>query len=131
MHLNAHYRATLVDPRVAGDEVAAVHAPTDPSRDSPLFTPDSGQAWMRLDVSRSCDLSGGGGLTLAGVGTLSASRSWRRRERGVSPRAGRAPPGLFVCSAGGAAKPPLRLLLWPRGGGEASTAAASQPEPPF
>ena len=40
-----------VDPRVPGDEVAAVHAPTDPSRDSPLFTPDSGQAWVRLALA--------------------------------------------------------------------------------
>jgi MFS family permease len=51
MHLHAHYRAMLVDPRAAGDEVAAVHAPTDPSRDSPLFTPDSGEAWMRLALA--------------------------------------------------------------------------------
>jgi MFS family permease len=51
MHLHAHYRAMPVDPKAAGDEVAAVHAPTDPSRDSPLFTPDSGQAWMRLALA--------------------------------------------------------------------------------
>jgi MFS family permease len=40
-----------VDPRAAGEEVAAVHAPTDPSRYSPLFTPDSGQAWVRLALA--------------------------------------------------------------------------------
>ncbi|HEY3030408.1 MAG TPA: MFS transporter [Bradyrhizobium sp.] len=41
-----------VDPRAGGEEVAAVHAPTDdPSRDSPLFTPDSGQAWVRLALA--------------------------------------------------------------------------------
>ncbi len=40
-----------VDPRAAGDEVAAVHAPSDSSRDSPLFTPDSGQAWVRLALA--------------------------------------------------------------------------------
>src|SRR6266851_2317405 len=50
-HLHAHYRAMPVDPRAAGDEVAAVHAPSDSSRDSPLFTPDSGQAWVRLALA--------------------------------------------------------------------------------
>jgi MFS family permease len=50
-HLHAHYRAVPVDPRAAGDEVAAVHAPSDSSRDSPLFTPDSGQAWVRLALA--------------------------------------------------------------------------------
>jgi MFS family permease len=50
-HLHAHYRAMPVDPRAAGEEVAAVHAPSDPSRDSPLFTPDSGQAWVRLALA--------------------------------------------------------------------------------
>jgi MFS family permease len=40
-----------VDPGALGDEVAAVHAPTDSSRDSPLFTPDSGQAWVRLALA--------------------------------------------------------------------------------
>src|SRR5256885_15572709 len=40
-----------VDPRAPRDEVAAVHAPSDPSRDSPLFTPDSGQAWVRLALA--------------------------------------------------------------------------------
>src|SRR5439155_21257917 len=50
-HLHAHYRAMPVDPRAPRDEVAAVHAPSDPSRDSPLFTPDSGQAWVRLALA--------------------------------------------------------------------------------
>jgi MFS family permease len=40
-----------VDPRAPGEEVAAVHAPADSSRDSPLFTPDSGQAWVRLALA--------------------------------------------------------------------------------
>jgi MFS family permease len=40
-----------VDPKAPGEEVAAVHAPADPSRDSPLFTPDSGQAWVRLALA--------------------------------------------------------------------------------
>jgi MFS family permease len=40
-----------VDPRAPGEEVAAVHAPADSSRDSPLFTPDSGQAWARLALA--------------------------------------------------------------------------------
>jgi len=40
-----------VDPRAPGEEVAAVHAPSDSSRDSPLFTPDSGQAWVRLALA--------------------------------------------------------------------------------
>src|SRR6202165_2993016 len=38
----------LLDPNARGDEVADVHAPSDSSRDSPVFTPDSGQAWVRL-----------------------------------------------------------------------------------
>jgi MFS family permease len=41
----------LLDPRPAGDEVADVHAPSDSSKDSPLFTPDSGQAWVRLALA--------------------------------------------------------------------------------
>jgi MFS family permease len=40
-----------VDPKAPGDKVAAVHAPTDSSRNSPLFTPDSGQAWVRLALA--------------------------------------------------------------------------------
>src|SRR4030088_322260 len=38
----------LLDPEAAGDEVAPVHAPVDSSKDSPLFVPDSSQAWVRL-----------------------------------------------------------------------------------
>ncbi len=41
----------LLDPEAAGDEVAAVLAPSDSSTDSPLFTPDSGQAWVRLALA--------------------------------------------------------------------------------
>src|SRR5258706_10667385 len=41
----------LLPPKAAGDEVAAVPAPADSSRDSPLFTPDSGQAWVRLALA--------------------------------------------------------------------------------
>src|SRR6478609_4594846 len=48
LHLHAQYRAMPVDPSAPGEEVADVHAPADSSRDSPLFTPDSGQAWVRL-----------------------------------------------------------------------------------
>src|SRR5580698_3831026 len=40
-----------VDPGAVGDEVAAVHAPTDSSKDSPLFIPDSRQAWVRLALA--------------------------------------------------------------------------------
>jgi MFS family permease len=54
--LHAQYRAMLVDPDAVGDEVAAVHAPSDSSKGlsskgSPLFTPDSGQAWVRLALA--------------------------------------------------------------------------------
>jgi MFS family permease len=41
----------LLDPDARGDEVADVHAPSDSSRDSPVFTPDSGQAWVRLALA--------------------------------------------------------------------------------
>jgi MFS family permease len=37
----------LLDRGAAGGEVAAVHAPSD-TRESAAFTPDSGQAWVRL-----------------------------------------------------------------------------------
>ncbi len=40
----------LLDPGARREEVAAVHAPSDP-RDSALFTPDSGQAWVRLALA--------------------------------------------------------------------------------
>src|SRR5437588_12860227 len=42
--------AMLLDRMAAADEVAAVHAPSD-VKDSPLFSPDSGQAWMRLALA--------------------------------------------------------------------------------
>src|SRR4030081_4127709 len=51
LHLHAQYRAMLLDPRAAGDEVAAVHAPSDSSRHPTAFTPDSGQAWVRLALA--------------------------------------------------------------------------------
>jgi MFS family permease len=51
LHLHAQYRAMPVDPSAPGEEVAAVHAPADSSRDTPLFTPDSGQAWVRLALA--------------------------------------------------------------------------------
>src|ERR1700731_503203 len=51
LHLHAQYRAMLLDPGAGGDEVAAVLAPSDSSTDSPLFTPDSGQAWVRLALA--------------------------------------------------------------------------------
>jgi MFS family permease len=38
----------LVDLRAAAHEIADVHAPTDSSKASPLFIPDSSQAWVRL-----------------------------------------------------------------------------------
>src|SRR6266852_5033828 len=47
VHLHAQYRAMLVDLEAAGEEVAPVHAPSAP-RESAAFTPDSGQAWVRL-----------------------------------------------------------------------------------
>ena len=40
-----------LDPEPRGDEVAAVHAPSQPSKDSPAFTPDSRQAWIRLALA--------------------------------------------------------------------------------
>jgi MFS family permease len=40
----------LVDPEAAGEEVATVHAPAGP-RESAAFTPDSGQAWVRLALA--------------------------------------------------------------------------------
>jgi MFS family permease len=40
----------LLDPNAPGDEVADVHAPSD-RKDSPLFIPDSRQAWVRLALA--------------------------------------------------------------------------------
>ncbi len=51
LHLHAQYRAMLLDPGAGADEVAAVLAPSDSPTDSPLFTPDSGQAWVRLALA--------------------------------------------------------------------------------
>src|ERR1700712_5381992 len=50
-HLHAHYRAMLLDPEAAGDEVAPVHAPSDSRPRAAAFTPDSGQAWVRLALA--------------------------------------------------------------------------------
>jgi MFS family permease len=41
----------LVDPGAMGDEVPPVHAPSDSSQRSAAFTPDSGQAWVRLALA--------------------------------------------------------------------------------
>src|ERR1700738_1037404 len=41
----------LLEPMPAGDEGADVHAPSNSSKDSPLFPPDSGQAWVRLALA--------------------------------------------------------------------------------
>src|SRR5579872_7506005 len=41
----------LLDRGAAGDEVAAVLAPSDSPKDSPRFVPDSGQAWVRLALA--------------------------------------------------------------------------------
>ena len=40
----------LLDPEAVDDEVAAVHAPSE-SRETSAFTPDSGQAWVRLALA--------------------------------------------------------------------------------
>jgi MFS family permease len=50
VHLHAQYRAMLVDPGAGDEEVASVHAPSDP-RDSARFIPDSRQAWVRLALA--------------------------------------------------------------------------------
>ncbi len=50
-HLHAQYRAMLLDPEAAGDEVAPVHAPSDSSQGAAAFTPDSRQAWLRLALA--------------------------------------------------------------------------------
>ena len=52
LHLHARYRATLLDPKAVGEEVAgAVHAPIDSSKSSTAFVPDSGPAWVRLALA--------------------------------------------------------------------------------
>jgi MFS family permease len=52
VYLHAQYRAMLLDPRAVAEEVAgAVHAPSDSSRGSAAFVPDSGQAWVRLALA--------------------------------------------------------------------------------
>jgi MFS family permease len=51
VHLHAQYRAMLLDRRAVADEVPPVHAPSDSSKGSTAFTPDSGQAWVRLALA--------------------------------------------------------------------------------
>jgi MFS family permease len=41
----------LLDPKAVGEEVAEVHAPSDSSTHPAAFTPDSGQAWVRLALA--------------------------------------------------------------------------------
>src|SRR3954464_5964487 len=48
--MHADIAPMLVDLVAAADEVVAVHAPS-AQRDSKLFTPDSGQAWVRLALA--------------------------------------------------------------------------------
>src|SRR6202045_296118 len=50
LHLHAQYRAVLLDPRAADEEVAAGHAPSE-SQSPAAFTPDSRQAWVRLALA--------------------------------------------------------------------------------
>jgi MFS family permease len=52
----------LLDPKPVADEVAAVHAPSDSSKGSPLFTPDSRQAWVRLALALVIGSIGSAGL---------------------------------------------------------------------
>jgi hypothetical protein len=59
---HAQYRATLLDPEAAPDEVTDVHAPADSSKHSDRFTPDSGQAWVRLVLALVIGSIGGVGL---------------------------------------------------------------------
>ena len=40
-----------LDPKATGEEVAPVLAPSDSSKDTPLFVPDSRQAWVRLALA--------------------------------------------------------------------------------
>jgi MFS family permease len=60
--LHAQYRAMLLDPPAVGDEVAAVHAPSDSQRPSEgsAFVPDSAQAWVRLALA----------LVIASIGSV-------------------------------------------------------------
>src|SRR5450759_331894 len=52
----------LLDHSAAADEVAAVHAPSVSSKDSAAFTPDSGQAWVRLGLALIIGAIGSGGM---------------------------------------------------------------------
>src|SRR6202158_710900 len=66
VHLHAQYRAMLLDPEAADDEVAVVHAPSE-SRETSAFTPDSGQAWGRLGLALIIGSIGRGRLWSGGV----------------------------------------------------------------
>jgi MFS family permease len=50
-HLHAQHFITALDPKAAPDEVAAVHAPSNPSSHPAAFVPDSRQAWVRLALA--------------------------------------------------------------------------------
>ena len=50
----------LLDPEAAGDEVALVQTPSDSPAVSPIFVPDSRQAWMRLALA----------LVIASIGSV-------------------------------------------------------------
>ena len=89
LHLHAHYRAMLLDPKAAGDEVAAVHAPSDSSKDSPLFTPDSGQAWVRLALALVI-----GSIGSVGMWSVVVVLPVVQAEFGATPRRGVA--GLYA-----------------------------------
>src|SRR3981081_1536912 len=79
VHLHAQYRAMLLDPTARGDEVAAVHAPSDSSSPPAAFIPDSGQAWVRLALAliigsiRSVGQWSGGGGVAGGAGGVGAA----------------------------------------------------------
>jgi MFS family permease len=49
--LHAQYFTTALDPTAPSDEVAPVHAPSNPSKDPAAFVPDSRQAWVRLALA--------------------------------------------------------------------------------
>ncbi len=50
-HLHAQHFITALDREVSPDEVAIVHAPSNPSTDPAAFIPDSRRAWTRLAVA--------------------------------------------------------------------------------
>src|SRR5262245_51028899 len=72
--------ASWLDRLGGGREVAAVHAPSDSSRSSAAFIPDSGQAWARLALALIIGSIGSVGMWSGGVvlpvvqGEFAASR---------------------------------------------------------